>query len=39
MGEMSFARYFRLRRGRIECDPGGLRVGGVALLARDAKGG
>ncbi len=39
MGEMSFARYFQLRPGRIECDTGGLRVGGVALLARDAKGG
>jgi hypothetical protein len=38
MGDLSFARYFRLRPGRIECDAGGLRVGGVALLARDAKG-
>jgi hypothetical protein len=39
MGEMSFARYFRLCPGRIECDADGLRVGGVALLAREAKGG
>jgi hypothetical protein len=39
MNDISFARYFRLRPGRIECDAGGLRVGGVALLARDAKGG
>jgi hypothetical protein len=39
MGDLSFARYFRLRPGRIERDTGGLRVGGVALLARDAKGG
>jgi hypothetical protein len=38
MGGLSFARYFRLQPGRIECDAGGLRVGGVALLARDAKG-
>ncbi len=38
MGDVSFARYFQLRPGRIECDAGGLRVGGVALLARDAKG-
>ena len=39
MGEMSFARYFRLCPGRIECDAQGLRVGAVALLAREAKGG
>ena len=39
MGEMSFARYFRLCPGRIECDARGLRVGAVALLAREAKGG
>jgi hypothetical protein len=38
MGEMAFARYFRLCPGRIECDAHGLRVGGVALLAREAKG-
>jgi hypothetical protein len=38
MGDLSFARYFRLRPGGIECDAEGLRVGGVALLARDAKG-
>ena len=38
MGDLSFARTFRLRPGAIECDTDGLRVGGVALLARDAKG-
>ena len=38
MGGPSFARNFRLRPGAIECDADGLRVGGVALLARDAKG-
>ena len=38
MGGLSFARCFRLRPGAIECDADGLRVGGVALLARDAKG-
>ncbi len=38
MNDISFMRYFQLRPGRIECDAGGLRVGGVALLARDAKG-
>ncbi len=38
MGSLSFARYFRLRPGAMECDVDGLRVGGVALLARDAKG-
>ncbi len=38
MGDASFTRYFQLRPGRIECDAGGLRVGGIALLARDAKG-
>ena len=38
MDDLSFARHFRLRPGGIECDAGGLRVGGVALLARDAKG-
>jgi hypothetical protein len=38
MGGLSFARYFRLRPGAIECDVDGLRVGSVALLARDAKG-
>jgi hypothetical protein len=39
MGEMSFARCFRLGPGGIECDAAGLRVGDVALLARGAKGG
>ncbi len=38
MNDIPFMRYFQLRPGRIECDAGGLRVGGVALLARDAKG-
>ena len=38
MGSLSFGRYFRLRPGAIECDGNGLRVGGVALLARDARG-
>lgn len=38
MGGLSFARTFRLHSGAIECDADGLRVGGVALLARDAKG-
>ena len=38
MDDLSFARHFRLRPGGIECDAEGLRVGGVALLARDAKG-
>ena len=38
MGDLSFTRYFRLRPGAIECDADGLRVGGVALLARDANG-
>jgi hypothetical protein len=38
MNDISFMRYFQLRPGRIECDAGGLRVGGIALLARDAKG-
>ena len=37
MGDLSFARHFRLRPGGIECDADGLRVGGVALLARNAK--
>jgi hypothetical protein len=38
MGCLSFARYFRLHSGAIECDVDGLRVGSAALLARDAKG-
>jgi hypothetical protein len=38
MGGLSFARYFRLRPGAIECEADGLRVGGVTLLSRDAKG-
>ncbi len=38
MDDLSFARHFRLRPGRIDCDAGGLRVGRVVLLARDATG-
>jgi hypothetical protein len=38
MDDLSFARRFRLRPGGIECDAEGLRVGGIALLARDTKG-
>ena len=38
MDGSSIARCFRLRPGEIECDAEGLRVGGVALLARDAAG-
>jgi hypothetical protein len=38
MGDLSFARCFRLRPGGVECDAGGLRVGDVALVARDANG-
>ncbi len=37
MSDLSFALFFRLRSGGIECDADGLRVGGVALLARNAK--
>jgi len=37
-GDLSFACCFRLRFGGIECDDNGLRVGGVALLARGANG-
>jgi hypothetical protein len=37
MSDLSFARFFRLRSGGIECDAHGLRVGGVALLALNAK--
>jgi hypothetical protein len=38
MSDLSFVRFFRLRAGGVECDANGLRVGGVALLARGAKG-
>ena len=38
MDGLPFARTFRLRPGALECDADGLRVGGVALLARDARG-
>ncbi len=39
MDDRSFVRHFRLRPGRIECDADGLRVAGIQVLARDAKGG
>ena len=38
MNDFSSARFFRLSPGGIECDEGGLRVGDVALLARDERG-
>ena len=38
MVELSFSRCFQLRSGGVECDRDGPRVGGVALLARDATG-
>jgi hypothetical protein len=38
MNDLSTVRVFRLSPGGIECDGRGLRVGGVALLARDEKG-
>ena len=38
MNDFASLRFFRLSRHGIECDEDGLRVGGVALLARDAKG-
>jgi len=38
MNDFSSVRFFRLSPGGIECDEGGLRVGDVALLARDEKG-
>ena len=38
MNDFSSVRFFRLSPEGIECDEGGLRVGDVALLARDAKG-
>jgi hypothetical protein len=38
MNDFSSLRFFRLSPGGIECDEGGLRVGDVALLARDEKG-
>lgn len=38
MNDFSSARFFRLSPGGIDCDEAGLRVGGVALLARDEKG-
>jgi len=39
MNDVASVRFFRLSPGGIECDEAGLRVGGVALLARDDKGG
>jgi hypothetical protein len=38
MGDLSFARFFRLSPGGVACDGDGPRVGGVALLARDPNG-
>jgi len=38
MGALSCVRFFQLRSGGVECDGDGPRVGGVALLARDATG-
>jgi hypothetical protein len=38
MDDQSIARLFRLRPGGVECDGDGPRVGGVALLTRDARG-
>jgi hypothetical protein len=38
MNDFSSVRFFRLSPGRVQCDDGGLRVGDVALLARDASG-
>jgi hypothetical protein len=38
VNDLSSVRFFRLSSGGIECDEGGLRVGDVALLARDEKG-
>jgi hypothetical protein len=38
MNDLSSVRSFRLSRGGIECDEQGLRVGDVALLARDQQG-
>jgi hypothetical protein len=38
MNDLSSVRFFRLSPGRIECDEAGLRVGKVALLARDKRG-
>ncbi|WP_158815010.1 Tox-REase-5 domain-containing protein [Methylocapsa sp. S129] len=39
MNDFPPIRVFRLSPGGIECDEEGLRVGDVALLARDKKGG
>jgi len=38
MSNLSFARFFRLQPGGVECDGDGPRVSDVALLARDATG-
>jgi hypothetical protein len=38
MLDLPFVRTFRLSRGGIECDEQGLRIGGLALLARDGRG-
>ena len=37
MSDFSSVRFFRLSPGGVECDEGGLRVGDVALLARDVR--
>lgn len=39
MNQFPVVRFFRLFPGGIECDKDGLRVGGVTLLALNAKGG
>ena len=36
MSDLSFARFFRLRSGGIECDADGLRVGGYRGLNKIA---
>jgi hypothetical protein len=36
--DLSSVRFFRLSPGGMECDEGGLRIGDVALLARNEKG-
>jgi hypothetical protein len=38
MLDLPSVRTFRLSRGGVECDVQGLRVGGLALLARDDRG-
>ena len=38
MDDFSPVRFFRFSPGGVECDEEGLRIGDVALLARDDKG-